>query len=103
MTIVTVFRSRLREGVDAEYADVAARMDGLVGTMEGFVDHKFFVAEDGERVTIVRFRDAECQRAWAQHPEHVAAQTRGRNELYDWYDVSVSEVTSTRTFDATRS
>ncbi len=75
-------------------------MSTIVATMDGFVDQKFYVAEDGERVTIVRFADAASHRAWAQHPEHLVAQRRGRDELYSWYDISVSEESHGRTFSA---
>jgi len=99
MTIVTVFRSRLRPGVDAAYGDVADEMRRLVRLMDGFVDESFYMSSDGERVTIVRFRDSETQRAWAELPEHLAAQRRGRDEFYSWYDISVSEETYQRTFE----
>ena len=59
MAVVTVFRSRLRAGMEAEYAHVAARMSDLVRTMDGFIDEQFYLSPEGERVTIVRFRDAE--------------------------------------------
>jgi heme-degrading monooxygenase HmoA len=91
VTVVTVFRSRLRPGVDEEYAQLAQEMSRIVQTMEGFIDEKFYVAPDGERVTIVRFRDAESQRQWASQRDHSAAQERGRRDLYAWYDISVSE------------
>ncbi len=100
MTIVTVFRSRLRSGVDEAYGEVAEEMSRLVHLMDGFVDVKFYTSSDGERVTIVRFRDKETQRAWAELPEHVAAQRRGRDEFYSWYDISVSEETYQRSFVA---
>lgn len=100
MTIVTVFRSRLRPGVDEAYGKVADEMSGVVQAMDGFIDQKFYVSTDNERVTIVRFRDIESQRAWAELPEHVAAQRRGRDEFYSWYDISVSEETSQRSFVA---
>jgi heme-degrading monooxygenase HmoA len=91
VTIVTVFRSRLRPGVDGEYAPVAEEMSRLVQTIDGFIDQKFYEAPDGERVTIVRFRDLASQRVWAELLEHVAAQRRGRSEFYSWYDISVCE------------
>lgn len=101
MTVITVFRSRLRRGVDAAYGEVAAQMSRLVREMPGFVDERFFSSEDGERVTLVRFRDADAQRAWAQHPEHLAAQRRGRTEFYEYYDITVSEETYAHVFHAT--
>ncbi|HUV57934.1 MAG TPA: antibiotic biosynthesis monooxygenase [Acidimicrobiales bacterium] len=98
MTIVTVFRSRLRPGVDEEYQRVAGEMSRLVRTMGGFIDERFYVSPDGERVTIVRFADHDSQRTWASEPAHVAAQRRGREEFYAWYDISVAEQTYARTF-----
>jgi heme-degrading monooxygenase HmoA len=103
MTIVTVFRSRLRPGVDEAYGEVAGEMSRLVHEMDGFIDEKFYTSSDGERVTIVRFRDKETQRAWAELPEHVAVQRRGRDEFYSWYEISVSEQTYQRSFVTTRS
>lgn len=91
MTIVTVFRSRLRPGVDEDYVLVADEMSRLVSSVDGFVDQRFYISPDGERVTVVRFRDHESHKVWAQHPEHLAAQRRGREEFYSWYDVSVCE------------
>lgn len=98
MTVVTVFRSRLRDGVDAAYALVATDMSRLVRQVEGFVDERFYLGDDGERVTIVRFRDRDAQWAWAEHPAHVTAQRRGREEFYTWYDISVSEETYATVF-----
>ncbi len=99
MRVVTVFRSRLRPGVDEAYAEVAAKMSRLVREMEGFIDEQFYVSTDGERVTVVRFRDAQSQHAWATHPEHLAAQRRGRREFYAWYDISVAHETYARVFE----
>jgi heme-degrading monooxygenase HmoA len=99
MTIVTVFRSRLRPGVEEVYQEVASEMSRIVQTMDGFVDQKFYTSTDGERVTIVRFEDRERHRAWAEQPNHLRAQERGRRELYDWYDISVSEESYHRTFE----
>ncbi len=64
--VMTVFRSRLREDATA-YAAHAARMSDLARSMPGYVEHKVFTAEDGERVTLVRFADAASHRAWERH------------------------------------
>ena len=98
MTVITVFRSRLRRGVDEAYGELSDEMSRLARDMPGFLDERSYRGEDGERVTIVRFRDAPTQRAWAQHPDHAAAQARGRAEFYDFYDISVSEETYARVF-----
>lgn len=103
MTIVTVFRSRLLPGVDDAYARVADEMSRLVRLIDGFIDEKFYIAPSGQRVTIVRFRDFESHRSWAQHPEHPLAQRRGKEEFYSWYDISVSQEMYGRGFEGPES
>jgi heme-degrading monooxygenase HmoA len=99
MTIITVFRSRLREGVEGDYQPLAQEMGRLASSMKGFVDQKSYVSPDGECVTVVRFADLESHRRWARNPEHLEAQERGRAEFYSWYDISVSEESYSRSFE----
>ncbi len=47
----------------------------------GFVEFKQFVADDGERVTLVTFDSAEHEAAWRDDVEHRAAQQEGRDHL----------------------
>jgi heme-degrading monooxygenase HmoA len=89
--VVTVFRSRLRDAPDARAAYVAdaARMAELARSMPGYVEHKGFTADDGERVTLVTFADRASHEAWRDHPEHRAAQQRGITEYYADYSIQV--------------
>ena len=76
--IVTVFRSRLRPENRDEYTVWATRMSELARAMPGYISHKGFVADDGERVTIVEFEHEEGLRAWRTNPEHIEAQKLAR-------------------------
>ena len=96
--IVTVFRSRLNPEAREEYAQWAARMSELVRAMPGYLSHKRFAAEDGERVTIVEFDTEEHMRAWSAHPEHVAANKKGRASFYSEYDIKVCTVDRAHSF-----
>ena len=96
--IVTVFRSRLRPGMREEYVALVNRMAEIAATMPGYVSHKGFFADDGERVTIVEFEHEEGQRAWRMHPEHVKAQREGRLKYYSEYDIKVCEVKHANAF-----
>lgn len=98
--VVTVFRSRLKPEAQQEYAAWAARMSELARAMPGYVSHKGFVAEDGERVTIVEFESEEQVRAWANHPEHVAAKAKGRSAFYSEYRIQVCSVMRQADFQA---
>ena len=90
--IITVFRSRLREDGAAAYQEHAQRMSELARTMPGYVEHKIFVAEDGERVTLVTFADRAGHDGWRTHPEHRAAQRDGRAGYYAEYSIAVATV-----------
>ena len=90
--IITVFRSRLREEARDEYMALAPQISQLAKGMPGYLNHKVFVAEDGERVTIVEFKDQESQKAWATQVDHVAAKKRGRQSFYAEYAIQVCEV-----------
>jgi heme-degrading monooxygenase HmoA len=97
--ILTVFRSRLREEARAEYLEMADRMAALAETMPGFRSRKTFVAEDGERVTLVEFEDELSQRRWSLNAEHAVAKKRGRDDFYSEYTLQVCSVTRESRFE----
>ena len=90
--IVTVFRSRLMPGVQEEYVGLVERIRQEVEKMPGYISHKGFWAEDGERVTIVEFENEEAQRAWRMNAAHLEAQRLGRQKYYEAYDIQVCSV-----------
>jgi heme-degrading monooxygenase HmoA len=87
--MVTVFRSRVRPENAGEYMKMAAKMKELAAAMPGYVSHKTFVAEDGERCTIVEFESEETHRAWAEYPPHRKAQQLGRERFYSEFSIHV--------------
>jgi heme-degrading monooxygenase HmoA len=90
--IVIVFRSRLREEVDQEeLLKLGEYMYRLASDMPGFISYKDFMAEDGEIVTIVEFESLETLAAWKEHPEHLKAQQRGRDEFFSEYHIQVCQ------------
>ena len=99
--IVTVFRSRLRPGVRDEYVALVNRMTELAATMPGYISHKGFFADDGERVTIVEFEHEEGMRAWRTNAEHRAAQKLAREKFYLEYSVQVCTLDRESKFKAT--
>lgn len=87
--VVTVFRNRLRPEARGEYAAELAVVADLARSMPGFVETKTFVADDGERATIVTFVDEEHHRAWRDHPRHREAQRNGVADYYEEYSIAV--------------
>ncbi len=98
--IMTVFRSRLKEDAHADYFDLAPQMGALAQTMPGYISHKVFTAEDGERVIIVEFADEASQRHWSLNALHVEAKKQGRANFYAEYNIKVCEVLRESRFKA---
>jgi heme-degrading monooxygenase HmoA len=90
--IVTVFRSRLMPGLQDEYVALVDRMQQIARSIPGYISHKGFWADDGERVTIVEFEHEAGQKAWRTNAEHMAAQRLGRTKYYETYDIQVCDV-----------
>jgi heme-degrading monooxygenase HmoA len=98
--LITVFRSRLKPGLIEEYNAALKRMGELAITMRGYVSHKTFFAEDGERCTIVEFENEEGLRTWRTNPEHIQAQKSARLEYYAEYSVQVCTLDRESKFNA---
>ena len=98
--IITVFRSRLKPGVRDEYVALVERMNELARTMPGYISHKGFFADDGERVTIVESEHEEGMQAWRTNPEHIAAQKLARQKYYSEYSVQVCTLDRESKFNA---
>ena len=96
--IVTVFRSRLMPGMSEDYVTVLNRMVEIATAMPGYISHKGFTADDGERVTIVEFESEEALRAWRMHPEHRDAQRKAREIYYAAYSVQTCQVIRENSF-----
>ena len=90
--LVILFRSRLTEAAGADYVAMDQELEAVAREAPGFVDVKAYVAEDGERLTVVRWRDAESLRAWREQARHREAQRMGRASWYREYHIEVAEV-----------
>jgi heme-degrading monooxygenase HmoA len=87
--ITTVFRSRLRAEGSEEFLALADRMLEIARSMPGFVSYTNFRSADGERASIIEFESAEALQAWRAHPEHAAAQQKGRESYYEEYSSKI--------------
>jgi heme-degrading monooxygenase HmoA len=90
--VVIVFRSRLTPEAGEDYRALDAELEHQVLAQPGYMAHKSYQATDGERLTLVWFRDQESLRSWKMHPRHLEAQRRGRERWYEFYEMDVAEV-----------
>ncbi len=89
--VTIVFRSRLRDEHDPAFHGLADRMQTLAEAMPGFVSYRVYVAEDGERCSLIEFESHEHLAAWREHSEHAAAQRLGRERFYESYTLQILE------------
>jgi Uncharacterized enzyme involved in biosynthesis of extracellular polysaccharides len=96
--IIVLFRSKLVANPEG-YNAMSDEMDVLARTVPGFIDVKSYTADDGERLTIVWWEDAETLKQWREQERHRVAQHQGRQQWYEYYKMEVAEVTRTSTFE----
>ena len=97
--MLILFRSKLTD-IDPEgYAKMAAAMDAHAKTFDGYIDAKSFRADDGERLTVVWWRDEASLQVWASDAKHRVAQERGRERWYEYYKMDVAQIVRVSNFD----
>jgi heme-degrading monooxygenase HmoA len=96
--IIVLFRSRLKADAGEDYSQMAGEMYNLAKSMPGFVDFKSYKADDGERISIVKWTDQESMALWRNHPRHQEAQRLGREKWYASYEIEVAEVVRASSF-----
>jgi heme-degrading monooxygenase HmoA len=97
-SLVILFRSKLTEQAGEDYQAMNAEMQALVRQNPGFVDVKSYAGVDGERLTVVWWRDEESLAEWRNQMRHREAQNTGRQKWYEYYDVEVATILRTRSF-----
>jgi heme-degrading monooxygenase HmoA len=87
--VVTIFKHRMRPGVDQEYGTDVSKLLAIAQKMPGFVSIKGYAAADGEQLILVEFETEQALSDWREHPEHLIAQGLGRSKYYSEYQIQV--------------
>jgi heme-degrading monooxygenase HmoA len=90
--IVILFRSKLTDAAAEGYGDMAMEMLTRAKQMPGFIDFKSFKADDGERLSVIRWQDEETLKAWREDLRHLVAQNLGREKWYEYYKIEVTQL-----------
>jgi heme-degrading monooxygenase HmoA len=96
--IVILFRSKLTPAAGADYTQTSDALETYVKTMPGFLDVKSFRAEDGERLTVVWWKDRETLEQWRTDSRHLSAKQTGRERWYEYYNLEVAEIVRAKQF-----
>ena len=97
-SLVILFRSKLTEQAGEDYQAMNSELEVLVHQNPGFVEAKSYTAADGERLTVVWWRDEESLTEWRNQMRHREAQNTGRQKWYEYYDVEVATIVRSRSF-----
>ena len=76
-----------RTSEDNGYAETAERMVELAITMPGFLGVES--AREDMGITVSYWETLDAIKQWQQHPEHLEAQRRGREEWYKSFTTRV--------------
>lgn len=90
--IVILFRSKLTPAAGVDYTKTSDALETYVKTMPGFIHVKSFRADDGERLTVVWWKDRETLEQWRTDARHISAKQTGRERWYEYYQMEVAEV-----------
>jgi heme-degrading monooxygenase HmoA len=97
--LIILFRSKLTDQAGEDYQAMNAEMESLVRENPGFIDVKSYKAEDGERLTVVWWRDEDSLRHWREQVRHREAQKTGRAKWYQYYTMEIASVTRESVFE----
>jgi heme-degrading monooxygenase HmoA len=97
--LVIVFRSKLTDQAGEDYQTMNAEMESLVRRNPGFIDVKSYKSEDGERLTLVWWRDEDSLYQWREQVRHREAQETGRQKWYQYYKMEVASVIRESAFE----
>ncbi len=97
-SLIILFRSKLTDQAREDYQAMNAELEILVRQNPGFVDVKSYTAADGERLTVVWWRDEASLTEWRNLMRHREAQNTGRQKWYEYYNIDVATITRSRSF-----
>ena len=93
--IAVIFEVNLRPEHKQTYLDIAAGLRPLLAGIDGFVSIERFasLSEPDKILSLSFWRDEEAVQQWRRVEAHRAAQTHGRETVFEDYRLSIAAVT----------
>lgn len=91
---VVIFEVEPKDGCHETYFETAAALRAELETVEGFISVERFesLVTPGKLLSLSTWEDEAAIRRWRERSAHYAAQTAGRDSLFDRYRIRVAEV-----------
>ncbi len=92
--IAIIFEVWPTESRKQDYLDIAAGLRPLLEQVDGFISIERFesLTEPGKILSLSVFRDEAAVTQWRALEQHRAAQTKGRNGIFNNYRLRVASV-----------
>jgi heme-degrading monooxygenase HmoA len=98
--VVVVFSIKLRPDLpETEYEEDRCA-NGRARELHARLSRMDYAAVEGGELLVVRFDSHDALQAWHDHPEHVAAQKRGRERFFSDYRIEVCDEVRSYEFHA---
>ncbi len=92
--IAVIFEVQPRDGMKEAYLDHATHLRPMLDDLEGFVSIERFqsLSDPSKLLSLSFFEDEDAVRRWRNTAEHRAAQSAGRNGIFQDYRLRIAEV-----------
>ena len=89
--IMVIFEFKVRPGKQEAYFAFAEAMQTEVEKIDGFLGVERFQScvDSNKFVSVSRWRDEAAVAAWRAQPDHRTAQERGKNEIFESFELRV--------------
>ncbi|MDH3233469.1 MAG: antibiotic biosynthesis monooxygenase [Alphaproteobacteria bacterium] len=93
--IAVIFEVEPKDGKAQDYFDLAAGLKAELEAIDGFISVERFesLTTPGRYVSLSFWRDETAVKAWREHVDHQAAQTKGKASIFADFRIRVAEVT----------
>ncbi len=92
--IVAIIKYKLRPGVEEKFREALQRMLAKVEQVDGYLgeDACQSVQDTEMFITISYWRDREALKTWREESEHREVQQFGRDEIFSWFEIQITEL-----------
>ncbi|GJM02755.1 MAG: antibiotic biosynthesis monooxygenase [Rhodomicrobium sp.] len=89
-----IFEVKLKEANKAAYLAIAGALREELVTMEGFISIERFqsLVEESKLLSLSFWESEEAILKWKARPNHMAAQLKGRDSLFEDYRIRIARV-----------
>ena len=89
-----IFEVKIKETGKDKYLEIAAKLREQLTQMDGFISIERFqsLVDQGKLLSLSYWESEESIAQWKKNLDHIEAQSKGRNTLFENYRIRVAEV-----------